>query len=229
VANGAQLRLYQTSLGANGIDLDEPYGSVLYAEGAGSSIRTESVEVWGSGGASAVFQAESGASLDVAYTTVALNRYVSGGSIVDAQGMRLGGTGTEGRIYTSIFHPTGQFVATNGASFGTVDCLITSTAIGLPAFASEVYTANPGYNDLGGGDLRVGSESPAVDFCDTFLYAPTQADLDGRARGYDVPGNPNGSPGPVGGRYDAGAYELHVLFADGFETGNTSRWSDALP
>jgi hypothetical protein len=113
--------------------------------------------------------------------------------------------------------------------FTQVDCLVTSTTTGLPAGAEFVTVVDPQYLDLLEGDLRPRPGSPAVDYCDTFRYVPTQADILLAGRSHDHPLNPNGFPGVAGGVQDAGAYEQHELFADGFETGDTSRWSSAEP
>ncbi|MBP9147012.1 MAG: hypothetical protein KBI44_21250 [Thermoanaerobaculia bacterium] len=55
--------------------------------------------------------------------------------------------------------------------------------------------------------------------------------LDGRARGHDVPINPQALPGPAGAEavQDLGAYEFRELFADGFASGATSAWSSTAP
>jgi len=39
-----------------------------------------------------------------------------------------------------------------------------------------------------------------------------------------------GTPRPIGGGYDIGAYEgVALVFADGFEIGDSSRWTSMLP
>jgi hypothetical protein len=46
----------------------------------------------------------------------------------------------------------------------------------------------------------------------------------------DVPTDLEGTPRPLGPTHDIGAFEgSGVVFADGFETQNTSRWSRAMP
>lgn len=230
VQNGGVLRLHQTYVSENSVPEAEPNGSVLYAAGAGAELRTESVVVADNLGANRVFRAEAGGFVHAAYVTAHRNWYgVPEGFYVDALAMSLSGSGTVGRINSSVFHSTAGYEAVSGATFSQVDCLLTSTLAGLPASPTvgEVFVGDPLYRDPD-GDLRVPSHSPAVDFCDDALYAPTQADLDGRARGRDLLGNVNGAPGP-NGRFDVGAYELHDLFSDGFASGNTSRWSDTVP
>jgi hypothetical protein len=228
VVNAATLTLYQTLVGRNRIDEAEPYGSVFFVA-AGGELRTESAEVSFNRGVDVVFQAESGGFVQVAFSTVAYNWCEgTGGEIVEARGVKMTGSGTSGRINTSIFYPTAGYSVSGGAAWAQVDCLITQTVSGLGG-GFAVVVANPLYNSVPLGDLRVSTLSPAVDFCDTFAYAPTQSDLEGRLRGHDVPTNPDGSPGVSGGRQDAGAYELWELFIDGFETGTTSRWSGKTP
>jgi hypothetical protein len=71
-------------------------------------------------------------------------------------------------------------------------------------------------------DDHLSGESAAVDLgVGPAAEIPTE-DLDGNARGYDVPYLPPG----IGVRtYDIGAYEMVPIFEDGFESGDLSRWS----
>jgi len=55
---------------------------------------------------------------------------------------------------------------------------------------------------------------------------PNDLDIDHHAYAIDVPGVDHGT---TGGTYDVGADELEFIFADGFESGNTSAWSAAVP
>jgi hypothetical protein len=227
VANNAKLRLYQTSVGRNAVPDPLPDGSILHVAGAGAELFTESVEVWNNTGAGSVFEAEAGGALRIAFTTAALNRYGTGEGVANSLGVKVAGTDSIGRINTSIFHPTGAFLASGGGSFSQVDCLITSTTAGLPGSVT-IYVDDPEYVDLAGGDLRVGIHSPAVDFCDAIYYAPAHDDMLGEDRFHDVVANPNGNPG-VNGAFDAGAFEFQDIFSDGFETGNTNNWDVRVP
>jgi hypothetical protein len=187
--------------------------------------------VWGNHGANRVFQVASGGSVRAAFTTAAWNRYLDAASQpAEAFGLWATGTGSEARIYSSLFHPTAGYFADPGVT-GEIDCLITQTTFGLPAWTSNVYVADPGYANLANADLRVRFTSPAVDFCDTTRFTPTGGGLDGRARGRDLLGNPQAQPGPLGGSsvQDLGAYEVWDLFSDGFASHSTSAWSAVLP
>jgi len=59
-------------------------------------------------------------------------------------------------------------------------------------------------------------------------------DIEMQSRPVDEATNPNGSPGQQNQIYDAGFDEVHAniaipIFTDGFESGNTSRWSTTVP
>jgi hypothetical protein len=71
------------------------------------------------------------------------------------------------------------------------------------------------------GDYHLRPDSQAIDRCDASVVAPQYADIDGDSRGYDHP------LFNIIGPYDLGADETGEppLFADGFESGNTSGWS----
>ncbi|MBZ0089671.1 MAG: right-handed parallel beta-helix repeat-containing protein [Thermoanaerobaculia bacterium] len=229
-ADGAIVQLRQTEVIGNAVPEAEAFGSVFYA-GSGGELRTESVKAFGNLGANRVFQVAGGGSLRVAFTTAARNRYLDGaGQPAEAFGLWATGTGTEARIFSSIFHPTAGYFA-DGSVTSQIDCVITQTTFGLPAGATETYVVDPGYLALATGDLRVATASPAVDFCDTFVFVPTLGALDGRPRGYDSAANAQGLPGPGGASavQDVGAYELWAIFTDAFESGSTSAWGDAVP
>lgn len=105
-----------------------------------------------------------------------------------------------------------------------------ATGAGLSAERALAAIYNVGL-DGAAGDLRVATASPAVDFCDTFVFVPTIGALDGRPRGYDSAANAQGLPGPGGASavQDVGAYELWAILTDAFESGSTSAWGDAVP
>ena len=77
-----------------------------------------------------------------------------------------------------------------------------------------------------GHDYHLSAGSAPIDICDTLHFAPG-LDIDHQTRGYEDATLPNWY-----GPYDLGADErvpASLLFADGFETGNTSRWSATTP
>lgn len=225
ILDGGELTLLQTRVGGNRLPDALEKGSVLAVGGASSRLSTESVEIDGNLGARSVIDGSAGAEIRLAFTTVTGNLAAPPAS-TPSLGVWIVDTDTSAQIFTSIFHPVAGFLAADGAAFTTVDCLITDAMSGLPP-GSLVVVADPLLVAPAGAPPRPAPGSPAIDFCDTAFYAPTVGDLDGRARGHDHPLNPDGQPGVAGGRQDAGAHELWELFADGFATGNTSRWSSS--
>jgi hypothetical protein len=99
----------------------------------------------------------------------------------------------------------------------------------VPGGGTSVVAVDPRFAAPAQGDLHLHPQSPAVDFCNIAAYAPAHGDGDGQARGFDLGSNPNGTPGVPGGLFDLGFDEVRPLFADGFETGGTSRWSAVTP
>ncbi len=79
-----------------------------------------------------------------------------------------------------------------------------SSFVALP---SELYA-------LPGSDCHQAEDSPAVD--GGVIHPEVTRDLDGLPR-------------PFGPTHDIGAYEAGGIFADGFESGDTSRWSRSVP
>ncbi len=223
--NGAEVRLSRTLITFNEIEPTSTEGSVLYAEAGDAIIRTESVQISEHVGFRSVFHGRDGGDLRIAMTTVTGNfENLAGGNL--SEGVRVEGAGSNASIYTSIFHPVESYVASGGGTFDAVDCLLTSTSSGLPGNATFVTLADPLFQDPDAENYHLRRGSPAIDYCDDGLFAPTVAGLDGIPRGIDDPHDPNGSPG-VGGPFavqDLGAFELGLVFVDGFESGDTSAW-----
>ncbi len=79
------------------------------------------------------------------------------------------------------------------------------------------FTSVPGdlFSDLAGDDYHPREGSPLIDTGETLAEVPT--DLEG-------------TPRPLGLAYDIGCYEgTGVIFTDGFESGNISRWTSSPP
>ncbi len=111
----------------------------------------------------------------------------------------------DGQVFNGVFDADSQ---------ASVHCLMTHEIASLPPGASAVSTAAPRFVDRAGGDFHLRIDSPAVDFCDEVLFEP-DADVDGDARGVDVPFIADGL-----GPHDLGADELvefDVIFAQGFD------------
>jgi predicted outer membrane repeat protein len=224
--DGGFLQLIDTAVNYNEVVEASPYGSVLFTSGAGSGIKTEGVVLHGNRGADTVFEGRQGAQTSVAFTTAGGNSHFVEGTPVEARTLYLVG-GADASIVSSVLWPTSgyQVAIASGSQLGPVDCLITQTAAGLPAGSTRVTVGDPLYRDLAGHDLQPGPGSPMVDACDDAVYEPQFPDLLFRPRGHDHPTESN----PPGVLYDLGAWEQWELFADGFETGDTTRWSLSVP
>ena len=247
VVGGSSLVLHDTYVESNTIAAGSTYGSVLYAEGAGTSLHLEGVGFWDNHGPDTLLEGGSGATITAAFVSASGNgtfptavRQAAISTPVPRPGFDLPAAPAgdlaarpvvldlaTANLYSSVYWPNSPVLVSDGSSFDS-DCLLVSDATGLTA-STDATTSDPGFADLYGGDLHLRVTSPAVDFCDAFVYTPIAPDVDYEARGFDPPENPNGVPGVLGGTYDVGFDEVHPLFADGFETGNTSRWSSAVP
>jgi len=226
VESDADLEIYQTLVEGNSIDVSAEWGSLFYAFGVGSTIKAEGLSFWNNQGPDALFSGSSNAEIHVGFVSASGNFFASG--TLPARPVFLS-TNATATLNSSIFYPNSAAQAILGASLPEVDCLILSNTTGLPPSATFVSTVDPAFVDAANGNLALRSTSPAIDYCDTFLYSPLQSDLDLEARGYDAASNSNGTPGPNGGTYDLGADELYLFWADGYEAGNTLAWSARLP
>ncbi len=214
------VNLYQTYI-ENHTGLNQR-GFVLYAEDPGTTMRVESSQLWNNH-TWALFRAVGNAVINPRWVSAALNDYRNIlNNIVSSAGATTDTTGIV-TIEASILQNHDTFFSQGGGSV-TASCSYLTTSGGLAGGTTTLQTGtNPGFLDAPRGDLRVYTSSPTVDRCHTF--APTQRDLEHKLRGFDEPGI--GFPGDV---HDWGAFEATGLFfADGFESGNTSAWSDTVP
>ncbi|HSM51939.1 MAG TPA: hypothetical protein VLA75_11120, partial [Thermoanaerobaculia bacterium] len=162
------------------------------------------------------------------YVTAVDNSYSIDGVIYDPW-VAIANSGDIG-LYSSLFDDTKGAVTSAGGAV-TADCLLVDSATGLPP--GSFFFGVPQFINRAGGDLRQIATSPGVDFCDESLV-PWPGSLDGelQARGLDLPANPNGAPGVVGGTFDVGFDEVvppELVFTDGFESGSTAAWSAKTP
>jgi predicted outer membrane repeat protein len=203
-------------------------GSIFAADGTGSRIRFEGITMFLNECAHLV-AVSGGAEAAVAFVTASRNGRSNPAFATPATPLFVG-AGADATLHSSIFWPNSPFVVEPGATLAEVNCLIVSNPAGLPAGATLVHTVDPQFRDGPSGNLRPGPFSPAIDFCDASQYPPTHQDRDGESRGFDLPFNPNGSPGLPGGTFDLGADEVRdFVFYDGFEGGNTGAWSAKWP
>jgi hypothetical protein len=101
-----------------------------------------------------------------------------------------------------------RFTLDDGDSVLTLAQWRTQTGQDADSFATTPAAL---FVDLAGDDYHPRDGSPLLDAGETLAEVPT--DLEGTSR-------------PLGPAYDVGAYEgAGVIFADGFESGDVSRWS----
>jgi hypothetical protein len=131
-------------------------------------------------------------------------------------------------VYSSVFHDSAYPDVSYGPpGTSTVDCAVSPQGGNFTAYVlitRSTRSDTPGF--AGANDYRPAPTSLLVDYCDASAYAPAYPDLDRRPRCEDSSGKTN-----TYGACDAGAFELapppDVIFADGFESGDTSAWSAA--
>lgn len=123
--------------------------------------------------------------------------------------------GSDIDLYSSIVIDTTGFPVGVDATI-QADCMMVDQPLGG---TDVVVGADPHLDPI---SLRLLPGSPAIDFCDATQFAPFNRDFDGDLRGLDSGSDAN----TPRGTFDLGADEWNGLFWDGFETGDTSRWSD---
>ncbi len=218
---GSEFRMAQGFIeDNNGSDAN---GSVIFADGATTLVHLEGVQIVRNRTVS-LFHAENGAEVRAAFVTAAENSYHPGGGPgeVDSFGGTATGAG-ELRLFTSILVDHQSFVtATLGEIHG--DCLNVATEAGMTENGASYIGLDPLFMNTASGKHRLRPDSPAIDSCDTLHYTPLDSDFDLDGRGFDLV-----SHGNVHGFYDRGADEVVPVFANGFESGNTSAWSSTVP
>ncbi|RLE27664.1 MAG: hypothetical protein DRJ65_02150 [Acidobacteria bacterium] len=198
-------------------------GFVFFATGTNSSLNLEGVQVWNNG-AGVLFLGEASAVIEAAYVSAAGNLNDTGD---DPWLMQLLSNAST-LLYSSILWDTYGVTASGGGSVTQADCLIVNDSTGLDG-GTFISVVDPMFRDPANGDLRLKVASPAVDYCDDFVYSPLHPDLGHELRGYDLAEATNGNPGPDGGIFDIGADEIYYFFEDGFEGGTTSGWILSMP
>lgn len=186
--------------------------SLIYVTGTGTEVYLEGLSI--SNNAVRFLQdVGNDAFLSSAFVSGANNQYDASGTLTDADVLQLGSAIAE--IHSSVYQG-GSFLGTSGLSGHCLMASISTPLVGgVDHFA---LNPSPGFIDAPGGNLRLSSDSPAVDYCDDSAYTSIWNDIDMQSRGVDISDNPDGSPGVPGGLFDLGFDELvDAIFADRFE------------
>lgn len=170
------------------------------------------------------FFVKSGSTLNIAYSTIVDPVVTAGIGAIKSE------AGATVRLLSSIVLTGQTFETGSGASASSIfDCDIVSESGSLPS-AGTFVLAYPFpellFTDALNDDYSLLPTSLAIDYCDDFNATPSDTDVDSQVRGFNAPLADNI------GTYDLGAdewMEAGALFWDGFETGNTSRWSAVAP
>lgn len=221
--DGADVTIHGTHLEANVATLFNPVASIR----GGSTLFAHSTVIAKNDGQTLFTVSDAASALTLANVTIADNINFGPGviSVVNATIGPL-------RIWSSVFDQLGPlFVPGFPAGIAPqLDCVMTRHA-GLlasipPASVQRaIQVANPLLSNPAAGNYMLSGLSPAIDFCDTTVWSGGERDVEWNLRDLDDPGHPN----PLGGFRDLGADEYTVLFADGFEGGNTAAWTLTQP
>ena len=221
--DGAQVTVHGTHIEANVSTLFNPVASIR----GGSFLFAHSTVIAGNNGQTLFTVSDAASSLTLANVTLA-NNINSGPGVISVANATVGPI----RIWSSIFDQLGPlFVLGYPATIAPhIDCVLTSQAsllAGIPPASVQraIAVNNPRFSNPAAGNYMLSSFSPAIDFCDTTVWSGGERDVEWNLRDIDDPGHPN----PMGGFRDLGADEYTVLFADGFESGNTNAWTQAQP
>jgi len=221
VASGSHLTVAHAFIEQNSGPAEA--GFVLYAEDPSSEMALEGVQLWNNRTVS-LFQAESSAQIRAGFVSAAANDYLIGGvpPYWDSSGGQAVGGATVG-IFTSILDDQREFI-TNTGGIVELNCVLLDSTDGATMVSNAMVGLDPRFLDPATGNLRLRLDSPAIDSCNDVVYSPVYLDIDVEQRGFDIASIPN-----ILGPYDRGADEVRPLFADGFESGNSSAWSSTVP
>jgi hypothetical protein len=202
-------------------------GTLLHATGPSGRMVVNGARIWDNH-VGAIFGGGNGGKVEAQYVSAARNFAFPGGIQQDTLIADMAFGSTLG-LDSSVFDDVAGATVAAGATVDSLHCLILDDSTGLSlAGTDSLILADPGFVDANVGNLRPIVSSPIVDNCDaTLLAITTEADIDLQPRGQDQQGNPQ-----TGSRFfDVGFDEFPEtpLFADGFESGDTSAWSATIP
>ena len=163
--------------------------------------------------------------LTIAYSTFAQNRNAT--TAIDVYAPEVGQSPGQTQLLSSILWEFPETDILSSDENVQTECLLLSETdtVPLPIFWID---SDPRFLSPGSKDYRLASSSPAIDFCPAGSYMALDRDIDHGRRGIDQAGTPNAGAGRV---YDIGADEFNsdaTLLEDGFESGDTSAWSETV-
>lgn len=224
VTDGASATVLQTLIARN-FNVGDFGGAAVGAYGAATSLTLEGCQLWdndpggGTGTLTSRIFAGNSAAVTVAFSTVVEDAGSEGVfEVANASSVRFLSSIAQGaQVFLPVQPPATQ-----------VDCVVVPESASLPISATTwTVVTDPAtlFVLATPEDFSLRRHSVAQDYCDTLVYSPLGADLDGEGRGYDDATEAN-----VWGPYDLGADEWTPrLFADGFEDCGTCRWSAGAP
>jgi hypothetical protein len=195
--------------------------ALALVEGVGSALHLESSLVSGQMGAPLVRAADGGAVVAGFLTSV-------GNSIEDGVDFESTGPGSAVAVYSSLLLDGPVFAPPASGATIAADCIAALDLAGFPApprAGSYLQVASVAeiLHRTDGSVVTLRTDSPAIDFCDDSLFAPTGPDLELDDRPFDQP--PGGSNGL--GLFDLGADESRGLFLADLEEGDCGEWSSS--
>ncbi len=186
---------------------------------AGDSVLLFHGVVFAGNVAPVLFEIAEGAALQLEHATL-LENFIFGGGLV-----RWRGSDSEVDVISTVLDDATRFFASfeSPAEPPTFACVVShyATPFSLVPPGTDLSFVTIADPELVFAQGYLRHSSPAIDHCPALVAF----DVDGEARSNDDPYHAN-APGWTA---DAGADETNVAFADAFESGDRSAWSDAFP
>ena len=210
VLDGSAAYISQTWITKNWVQDPDPWVPSLALVGSeNSGLLIENSLISKNRGSDYLFGIHDSSQLHLGFTTVTHNEYQL--ALISSSPT------SQTELFSSIIWETDGDVFLAGAGVGQLDCLLVHELGSMPT-ATGSLVADPLLTDPLGNNYAPRPGSPAIDYCDDSVYS-SPLDLYDDDRPWYTP-QPNHF-----GPYDLGAIEVHLLFFDGFESGDTNAWN----
>jgi hypothetical protein len=201
-------------------------GAAFHVAFGGSSLTLDGVVLAGNSALFSVVSVTVASSLEMTFVTLTGNDSGLAAAI-------LGGDNPNA-ILSSVIWEDGEPAYSAPAGSTLADCLIvheSGSILAADPDAQFVTVQDPQLADPPGGDYHLAAGSPAIDYCDGFFTGAGSPDVDFEMRGVDDPAVPDNFPGALWdiGADESGSAPVVLIFADGFESGDTTAWSVTQP